>query len=171
MTCNCVCQVHSLTANTCRPSFPHLILVTCNYVCQGHSLTANICRPPKVLFYLITVSCVFGSCFLIQWRMFSNPMGEVVLYFPACIFLVLFFHLWLSLVWANERRHYICNVFSHWLWSWSAIDRKQILFAMFRKNYCQTSNISRTLVNKIVDHSDVVGASPVGAAPTSSFST
>ena len=37
----------------------------------------------------------------------------------------------------------------------------------------QTSNISDTLVgNKIADHSDVVGASPVGAAPiTSSFST
>ena len=36
-----------------------------------------------------------------------------------------------------------------------------------------TSNIRRTLAgNKIVDHSDVVGASPVGAAPTtSSFST
>ena len=40
-------------------------------------------------------------------------------------------------------------------------------------NYHQTSNVSRTLVgNKIVDPSDVVGASPVGAAPTtSSFST
>ena len=40
-------------------------------------------------------------------------------------------------------------------------------------NYRQVSNISRTLlVNKIVDYSDVVGASPVGAAPTtSSFST
>ena len=39
--------------------------------------------------------------------------------------------------------------------------------------YNKTSNIRRTLVaNKIVDHSDVVGASPVGAAPTtSSFST
>ena len=39
--------------------------------------------------------------------------------------------------------------------------------------YRKVSNISRTLVgNKIVDHSDVVGASPVGAAPTtSSFST
>ena len=39
--------------------------------------------------------------------------------------------------------------------------------------YRQTSNINRTLVaNKIVDHTDVVGASPVGAAPTtSSFST
>ena len=39
--------------------------------------------------------------------------------------------------------------------------------------YRQVSNIKRTLVgNKIVDHSDVVGASPVGAAPTtSSFST
>ena len=37
--------------------------------------------------------------------------------------------------------------------------------------YHLTSNESRTLGNKIVDHSDVVGASPVGAAPTtSSFS-
>ena len=39
--------------------------------------------------------------------------------------------------------------------------------------YRKTSNISRILVsNKIVDNSDAVGASPVGAAPTtSSFST
>ena len=39
-------------------------------------------------------------------------------------------------------------------------------------NYSQTYNIERTLVgNKIVDHLDVVEASPVGAAPTtSSFS-
>ena len=39
--------------------------------------------------------------------------------------------------------------------------------------YCQTSNISHTLVgNKIVDHSDVVRASPVRAASaTSLFST
>ena len=35
--------------------------------------------------------------------------------------------------------------------------------------YRQTSNINRTLVGtKTVDHSDVVGASPVGAAPTTS---
>ena len=35
--------------------------------------------------------------------------------------------------------------------------------------YRQISNIIRTLVgNKIVDHSDVVGAAPVGAAPTTS---
>ena len=38
-------------------------------------------------------------------------------------------------------------------------------------SYRQTSNISCTLVgDKIVDHSDVVGASPVGAAPTTSSS-
>ena len=38
--------------------------------------------------------------------------------------------------------------------------------------YRKTFNISRTLIgNKIVDNSDVVGASPVGAAPTSSFAT
>ena len=40
-------------------------------------------------------------------------------------------------------------------------------------DYCQISNIRCTLVgNEIVDHSDVVGASSFGAAPTtSSFST
>ena len=43
----------------------------------------------------------------------------------------------------------------------------------FGRVYRKTSNIRRTLGdNIIVDHSDVVGASPVGAAPTtSSFST
>ena len=35
--------------------------------------------------------------------------------------------------------------------------------------YRKTANISRTLVgSKIVDNSDVVGAAPVGAAPTTS---
>ena len=43
----------------------------------------------------------------------------------------------------------------------------------FKNGYLQVSNIRRTLVcNKIVDNSYVVGASLVGAAPTtSSFST
>ena len=41
------------------------------------------------------------------------------------------------------------------------------------QGYNEISIISHTLVgNRIVDHSDVVGASPLGAAPTtSSFST
>ena len=39
--------------------------------------------------------------------------------------------------------------------------------------YCQTSNLSHTLLgNKTAGHSDIAGESPVGAAPTtSSFST
>ena len=47
------------------------------------------------------------------------------------------------------------------------------MLSMLIAEYRQVSNIRRTLVgNKIADHSDVVGASPVGAAPTtSSFST
>ena len=47
------------------------------------------------------------------------------------------------------------------------------MYSAWRLTYRQTSNVMHTLVgNKIVDHSDVVGASPVGAAPTiSSFST
>ena len=46
--------------------------------------------------------------------------------------------------------------------------RVEVIYSIYRK----TSNISRILVgNKIVDNSDVVGASHVGAAPTtSSFS-
>ena len=37
------------------------------------------------------------------------------------------------------------------------------------RTYRQVSNMRRTLVgNKIVNNSDVVGASPVGAAPTTS---
>ena len=50
----------------------------------------------------------------------------------------------------------------------SNLQYKTLCITMYRK----VSNIRRILVgNKIVDHSDVVGASPVGAAPTtSSFS-
>ena len=50
---------------------------------------------------------------------------------------------------------------------------KSTITQNIHKHYRQVSNISHTLVgNKIVDHSDVVGASLVGAAPTTfSFST
>ena len=42
----------------------------------------------------------------------------------------------------------------------------------YHKTYCQISNIRCTSVgNRIVDHSDVAGASPVGAAPTTSSSS
>ena len=49
----------------------------------------------------------------------------------------------------------------------------ELILIHFTDTYRKTSNISRTLIgSKIVDNSDVVGASPVGAAPTtSSFST
>ena len=39
------------------------------------------------------------------------------------------------------------------------------------ETYCQTSNISCTLVAHLVDHSDVVEASPIGAAPTNGTSS
>ena len=57
----------------------------------------------------------------------------------------------------------------HSLLNWVIIGSGSIC----RADYRQTSNISNILVgNKIVDHSDVVGVSPVGAAQTtSSFST
>ena len=56
---------------------------------------------------------------------------------------------------------------------WGHICHNKIPWALWMSNYIakyrQTSNIGRTFDgNKIVDHSDVVGASPVGAAPTTS---
>ena len=47
-----------------------------------------------------------------------------------------------------------------------AIGAKGYLHTKQTWKYRQNSNISRTLIgNKLVDHADVVGASPVGAAP------
>ena len=59
-------------------------------------------------------------------------------------------------------------IYQHWI-SGTAAEHDFLEASSYRK----TSNISRTLSgSKIVDNSDVVGASPVGAAPTtSSFST
>ena len=61
------------------------------------------------------------------------------------------------------------DIMIHWLTIFNRCKKPDIPKAIYR----QVSNIRRTLEgNKIVDHSDVVGASPVGAAPTtSSFST
>ena len=59
----------------------------------------------------------------------------------------------------------LCNVLSE--------AASNIIWATCKTICRQISNIRRTVVGKnIVDHSDVLGASPVGAAPTtSSFST
>ena len=57
---------------------------------------------------------------------------------------------------------------------WGRLQRLHLLWLDYiNVTYRKTSSISRTLVgNIIVHHSDVVGASPVGAAPTTfSFST
>ena len=61
-----------------------------------------------------------------------------------------------SMMWLLKRIRYLKNF-------------PKYFFSLYR----QVFNIRRTLVeNWIVDHSDVVGASPVGAAPgTSSFCT
>ena len=60
--------------------------------------------------------------------------------------------------------------FTYWL---GAIRQQASTCNNVDQNYRQVSNISRTFVgNYIIDHSDVAGASPIGAAPTtSSFST
>ena len=73
----------------------------------------------------------------------------------------------------NAEYHY--HSISH---QWMFLAKKICIKPLRMPSYChfnyrQVSNIRRTLVrNKLVDHSDIVGASPVGAAPTtSSWST
>ena len=67
--------------------------------------------------------------------------------------------------------YYDMNEDPHQVSGWKTL--KIPIYILRKFKYRKVSNISRTLVgNQIVDHSDVVGASPVGAAPTtSSFST
>ena len=71
--------------------------------------------------------------------------------------------------WYCIFKHF-CNVLLHLhthTEQFSAI--KNIHSNFQHQNYCQTSNTSCTLMgNKIVDHSDVVGASLTGTAPTTS---
>ena len=64
-----------------------------------------------------------------------------------------------------------CEYFSGDFKSWQTLTGVHMY--KIQKTYRKSSNIRRNLVgNKIVDHTDVVGASPFGAAPTtSSFST
>ena len=80
-----------------------------------------------------------------------------------------------QIIWGKYRsivvlyRHR-CQYKSWCLYSPGAARSHQICSAiLYYVVHRQTYNISHTLVgNKIVDHSDVVGASPVGAAPTTS---
>ena len=44
-------------------------------------------------------------------------------------------NLWLSKVLANDRRRYICNIFSHWLRPSPAMDRKWTQAYMFEANF------------------------------------
>ena len=82
-----------------------------------------------------------------------------------------FRHYWL-VVWWHQASTELClfsikfsDISMHFLLpSWWSRYHQQAF-----STYRQTSNISRTLVGtKIVDHPDVVGASPIGAAPTTS---
>ena len=68
--------------------------------------------------------------------------------------------------------HFLSHIYFTLICEWW-VSGRDVNSSTSGMEYRKTSNISRTLVgNKIVDNSDVVGASPVGAAPTtSSFST
>ena len=70
--------------------------------------------------------------------------------------------IWLNMYFVTEKPCCDMHVFYMFQCMHSCFGKVQI-------NYCQAFNIRCTLVgNKILDYSDVVGASPAGAAPTAS---
>ena len=73
---------------------------------------------------------------------------------------------WLLITWKQGARELTVMVLAYFVYNNPGPARQRLV-------YCQISITSRTLVgDNIVYHSDVDGASPVGAAPTtSSFST
>ena len=84
-------------------------------------------------------------------------------------------------IWYNNHAQISCLVDGYVLFWFGKVEftinlkvsSQAIFFVLVKQprkyDYHQSSNIRHALAgNKIVDHSDVVGASPVGAAPTTS---
>ena len=100
-------------------------------------------------FYTIGEQCIFVFPWCIMCLTFLSTYGCLYRYFHFES------HLWII------------------FWEVSALWYFYVFWPKLLKKTHQISNIRYSLVdNKTVDHSDVVGASPVGVAPTtSSFST
>ena len=123
--------------------------------------------------HIIQASCYTGADSRLapsQWEM-SLQSNAISHWLGANLESALYTLLMTSSAWWV---HYQQLISAHWnsnslnWYCWFSLRQVQL-----SPKYHKTSNIRHTLVgNKIVDHLDVVGASPVGAAPTtSSFST
>ena len=92
------------------------------------------------------------------------PIQSLVMSFLVCIFFSLFF--WNNSHHPVQMQQTQANIISC---ATTVRGLNRACHQPYQWNNRQTSNISRTLAgNKMTDHSDVVGASPVGAAPTTS---
>ena len=112
------------------------------------------------------------TTFLLQCH---GAMGRKTLILPCAVLkssiLSLLCYIILAYLGHWMSRYYLYFELGHFVWLYIISQSMRAMFCW--RHTRKTSNIRRTLVgNKIVDHSHVVGASPVGAAPTTSpFST
>ena len=121
---------------------------------------SNISRQCLFHSYLIGTESIF---YLLPQFMKEQswPMGEDFSYLKFCL--------------NDKDNSYVIRIKKYKtspIWFWHELLKSES-YALKYLKYRQLSNISRTLVcNKVVNQSDVIGTSPVGAAPTtSSFST
>ena len=161
---------------------------------NNHFTTSERVLPPVEFSKVVCVRTVinFGNWYRTLWRnliSFVTFLSYLVSYFmiKSCLLLcipletsrgigsgpVIISFLWLiSCLQSFTNDDYMDNLAFHSV-SDTVWRKRENELPTVGNHYRKTSNISRTSVgDEIVDNSDVVGASPVGAAPTtSSFST
>ena len=131
-----------------------------SYLYNGNPHTWNdhlyiVSFPVTELGWFVTWSCLYAC--MCRMRQEQCHLQNMAIFWNQC-------NSQPSVTRATHTR----NISSEVIWT-----ERTITITMGCDKYRQTFNISRTLVdNKIVEYWDVDGASPVGAAPTtSSFST
>ena len=133
----------------------------CNKIsCGTMSQVAGDTKRPYPLFVITFLS---KNTSLSQ-RIVCDNLGYI--FFKSVMFNTIYFLFVMAIIFVIVRELLLSPGFDQcYMTSLGKLRSNWRVFSKYRKS----SNKSRTLVgNKVVDHSDVVGASPVGAAPTTS---
>ena len=110
-----------------------------------------------------------------RWPIVGRKLHEEYPYLEAEVGTTSWFDTWIFFMKNMYKYIQLIGFFYYWNGTdcWDSLSWKTKTSPLDVERYRQTCNITCSLVDsKLVDHSEIIGASPVGAAPTtSSFST
>ena len=107
---------------------PQWICLNCSYICRLCFLFTKTIL--LVLIYELNIASKNDTdkCWFCMWENFKFDISLGTKFLcDMCLFSLCLFSVCLSLVSINERRHYICNIFSHWSKLCSLYNGKQAL--------------------------------------------